>query len=132
MIGRDQNVDDEWFQINLLTPSGGSKNNFESNLHANHSNLGVTASHSSHDSHINLWCTLEQKTDTEGSIHTSFVSRYPNMQHKIYHQQFGAVVWAVERFKQYVLVKDIAITTDHHNISLASDGYISSKSISSD
>ena len=67
-------------------------------------------------SHDGLGATLEQQNDKGLWVPISFASRYLNAQEKKYSTnelELLAVVWAVDRYKHYLLGKPFIIATDH-------------------
>ena len=66
-------------------------------------------------SHSGLGATLEQETEDNVWVPIAFASRYLNVQEKRYSTnelQLLAVVWAVDRFKHYLLGKKFILATD--------------------
>ena len=67
-------------------------------------------------SHSGLGASLEQQTENNDWVPISFALRYLNNQEKNYSTnelELLAVVWAVDRFKHYLLGKEFVIATDH-------------------
>ena len=85
-------------------------------------------------SHDGLGATLEQQNDEGLWVPISFASRYLNAQEKKYSTnelEFLAVVWAVDRYKHYLLAKPFIIATDHKALTSALDGNKSNKTYQS-
>ena len=73
-------------------------------------------------SHSGLGATLEQKAEEGDWMPIAFASRYLNTQEKKYSTnelEFLAVVWAVDRFKHYLLGRKFSIATDHKALTSA-------------
>ena len=72
-----------------------------------------------------LGASLEQQTENNDWVPISFASRYLNNQEKKYSSnelELLAVVWAVDRFKHYLLGKEFVIVTDHKALTSALEG----------
>ena len=85
-------------------------------------------------SHSGLGATLEQKTDDNEWVPIVFASRYLNTQEKKYSTnelELLAVVWAVDRFKHYLLGKECILATDHKALTSALGEYKSNKTYQS-
>ena len=85
-------------------------------------------------SHSGLGASLEQQTENDEWIPISFASRYLNNQEKKYSNnelELLAVVWAVDRFKHYLLGKEFVIVTDHKALTSALEGNRSNKTYQS-
>ena len=85
-------------------------------------------------SHDGLGATLEQQNDEGQWVPISFASRYLNSQQKKYSTnelELLAVVWAVDRYKHYLLGKPFTIATDHKALTTALDGNKSNKTYQS-
>ena len=85
-------------------------------------------------SHSGLGASLEQQTEKNEWIQISFASRYLNNQEKKYSTnelELLAVVWAVDRFKHYLLRKEFLIVTDHKALTSALEGNRSNKTYQS-
>ena len=85
-------------------------------------------------SHDGLGATLEQQNDEGLWVPISFASRYLNAQEKKYSTnelELLAVVWAVDRYKHYLLGKPFIIATDHKALTSALDGNKSNKTYQS-
>ena len=77
---------------------------------------------------------MEQQNDEGLWVPISFVSRYLNAQEKKYSTnelELLAVVWAVDRYKHYLLGKPFIIATDHKVLTSALDGNKSNKTYES-
>ena len=73
-------------------------------------------------SHSGLGATLDQWSDQNEWVPIAFASRYLNSQEKKYSTnelELLAVVWAVDRFKHYLLGKEFVIATDHKALTSA-------------
>ena len=73
-------------------------------------------------SHSGLGATLEQKTEDNEWVPIAFASRYLNVQEKKYSTnalELLAIVWAVDRFKHYLLGKELILATYHKALTLA-------------
>ena len=73
-------------------------------------------------SHTGLGATLEQKTEDNEWVPIAFASRYLNAQEKKYltnELELLAVVWDVDRFKNYLLLKEFILATDHKALTSA-------------
>ena len=85
-------------------------------------------------SHDGLGDTLEQQKEEGLWVPISFASRYLNSQEKNYSSnelELLAVVWAVDRYKHYLLGKPFTIATDHKALTSALDGNKSNKTYQS-
>ena len=85
-------------------------------------------------SHDGLGATLEQQNDEELWVPISFASRYLNAQEKKYSTnelELLAVVWAVDRYKHYLLGKPFTIATDRKALTTALDVNQSNKTYQS-
>ena len=85
-------------------------------------------------SHSGLGASLEQQTEKDEWIPTSFASRYPNNQEKKYSTnelELLEIVWAVDRFKYYLLGKKLVIVTNHKALTSALEGNRSNKTYQS-
>ena len=85
-------------------------------------------------SHDGLGATLEQQNDEGLWVPISFASRYLNAQEKKYstnEMELLAVVWAVDRYKHYLLGKPFTIATDHKALTTALDVNQSNKTYQS-
>ena len=85
-------------------------------------------------SHDGLGATLEQQNDEGLWVPISFASRYLNSQEKKFSTnelELLAVVWAVDRYKHYLLGKSFTIATDHKALTSALDGNMSNKTYQS-
>ena len=85
-------------------------------------------------SHDGLGSTLEQQNDEGLWVPISFASRYLNVQEKKYSTnelELLAVVWAVDRYKHYLLGKTFTIATDHKALTTALDVNQSNKTYQS-
>ena len=85
-------------------------------------------------SHSGLGASLEQQTEKNEWIPISFASRYLNNQEKKYSTnelELLAVVWAVDRFKHYLLGKEFVIVIDHKALTSALEGNRSNKTYQS-
>ena len=77
---------------------------------------------------------MEQQNDEDLRVPISFASRYLNTQEKKYSTnelELLAVVWAVDRYKHYLLGKPFIIATDHKALTSALDGNKSNKTYQS-
>ena len=77
-----------------------------------------------------MGATLEQQNEEGLWVPISFASRYLNSPEKKYSTnelELLAVVWAVDRYKHYVLGKPFTIATDHTALTSALDGNKSNK-----
>ena len=84
-------------------------------------------------SHNGLGASLEQQKENKERIPTSFASRYLNNQEEKYSTnelELLAVVWAVDRFKHYLLGKEFVIVTNHKALTSALVGNHSNKTLS--
>ena len=84
-------------------------------------------------SHSGLGATLEQKTDN-GWVPIALASRYLNAQENKYSTneiELLAVVWAVDRFKHYLLGKEFILARDHKALTSALGEYKSNKTYQS-
>ena len=73
-------------------------------------------------SHSGLGATLEQSTKGEDWIPIAFASRYLNVQEKKYsinELELLATIWAVDRFKHYLLGKEFILATDRKALTSA-------------
>ena len=73
-------------------------------------------------SHSGLGATLDQWSDQNEWVPIAFASRYLNSQEKkcsTNELELLAVVWAVDRFKHYLLGKEFVIATDHKALTSA-------------
>ena len=85
-------------------------------------------------SHDGLGDTLEQQKEEGLWVPISFAPRYLNSQEKNYSSnelELLAVVWAVDRYKHYLLGKPFTIATDHKALTSALDGNKSNKTYQS-
>ena len=85
-------------------------------------------------SHDGLGATLEQQADEVSWVPISFASRYLNSQEKKYltnELELLAVLWAVDRYKHYLLGKSFTIATDRKALASALDGNKSNKTYQS-
>ena len=85
-------------------------------------------------SHSGLGASLEKQTENNDWVPISFASRYLNNQEKTYSTnvlELLAVVWAVDRFKHYLLGKEFVIVTDHKVLTSALEGNRSNKTYQS-
>ena len=85
-------------------------------------------------SHDGLGATLEQQNDEGMWVPISFASRYLNTQVNKYSTnelELLAVVWAVDRYKHYLLRKPFINATDHKALTSALDGNKSKKTYQS-
>ena len=85
-------------------------------------------------SHDGLGATLEQQNDEGLWVPTSFASRYLNAHEKKFSTnelELLAVVWAVDRYKHYLLGKTFIIATDHKALTTALDVNKSNKTYKS-
>ena len=85
-------------------------------------------------SHSGLGASLEQQTKNNDWVPISFALRYLNNWEKKYSTnelELLAVVWAVDRFKHYLLGKEIVIVTDHKALTSALEGNRSNKTYQS-
>ena len=85
-------------------------------------------------SHDGLGATLEQQNDEGLWVSISFAYRYLNAQEKKYSTnelELLAVVWAVDRYKHYLLGKSFTIATDHKALTTALDVNKSNKTYQS-
>ena len=85
-------------------------------------------------SHSGLGATLEQWSHQNDWIPIAFASRYLNTQEKKYSTnelELLAVVWAVDRFKHYLLGKEFVIATDHKALTSALGEHRSNKTYQS-
>ena len=81
-----------------------------------------------------MGATLEQQNDEGLWVPISFAPRYLNSQEKKYSTnelELLAVVWAVDRYKHYLLGKLFTIATDHKALTSALDGNKSNKTYQS-
>ena len=81
-------------------------------------------------SHNGLGATLEQKTDDNEWVPIAFASCYLYVQEKKYSTnelELLAVVWAVDRFKHYLLGKEFILATDHKALTSALGEFKSNK-----
>ena len=77
---------------------------------------------------------MEQQNDEDLWVPISFASRYLNSQEKKYSTielELLAVVWAVDRYKHYLLGKSFTIATAHKGLTSALDGKKSNKTYQS-
>ena len=75
-------------------------------------------------SHSGLGASLEQQKAEGEWVPIAFASRYLNIQEKKYSTnelELLAVVWSVDRFKHYLLGKELVIATDHKALVSALD-----------
>ena len=85
-------------------------------------------------SHDGLGATLEQQNDEGLWVPISLASRYLNAQEKKYSTnelELLAVVWAVDRYKHYLLGTTFIIATDHKALTTALDVNKSNKTYQS-
>ena len=85
-------------------------------------------------SHDGLGATLEQQNDEGMWVPNSFASRFLNAQEKKYSTnelELLAVVWAVDRYKHYLLGTTFIIATDHKALTTALDVNKSNKTYQS-
>ena len=75
-------------------------------------------------SHNGLWTILEQQIHEGSWVPISFASRYLNTQEKnsTNELELFSVVWAVDRYKYYLLGKTFTIATDHKAQTSVKDG----------
>ena len=81
-------------------------------------------------SHSGLGATLDQWSNQNKWVPIAFASRYLNSQEKKYSTnelELLAVVWAVDRFKHYLLGKEFVIATDHKTLTSALGEHRSNK-----
>ena len=85
-------------------------------------------------SHSGLGATLEQWSEQNEWVPIAFASRYLNTQEKNYSTnklELLAVVWAIDRFKLYLLGKELVIATDHKALTSALGEHRSNKTYQS-
>ena len=85
-------------------------------------------------SHSGLGATLDQWSDQDEWVPIAFASRYLNSQEIKYSTnelELLAVVWAVDRFKHYLLGKEFVIATDHKALTSALGEHRSNKTYQS-
>ena len=85
-------------------------------------------------SHSGLGATLEQQKAEGEWVPIAFASRYLNIQEKKYltnELELLAVVWAVDRFKHYLLGKEFVVATDHKALVSSLDEIRSNKTYQS-
>ena len=85
-------------------------------------------------SHSGLGATLDQWSNQNEWVPIAFASRYLNSQEKKYSTnelELLAVVWAVDRFKHYLLGKEFVVATDHKALTSALGEHRSNKTYQS-
>ena len=85
-------------------------------------------------SHSGLGATLDQWSDPDEWVPIAFASRYLNSQEIKYSTnelELLAVIWAVDRFKHYLLGKEFVIATDHKALTSALGEHRSNKTYQS-